>query len=102
LCFFLFKYKWVLYECAVVHWFNVISKAPDEDMGMWIVQPSFDGRSPNISVMHINAIYHAAHLLPIYGTDYIPCNINFYHSLDTFHAFYINKLADHHAFEIAF
>ncbi|KAG0692045.1 hypothetical protein DFH29DRAFT_985968 [Suillus ampliporus] len=75
---------------------------PDEDMGTWIVQPSFDGCSPNISVIHINAIYCAAHLLPIYGTDYIPHNINFYHSLDAFCAFYINKFADHHGFEIAF
>ncbi|KAG0693141.1 hypothetical protein DFH29DRAFT_1007609 [Suillus ampliporus] len=92
LCFFSFKYKWVLYECAVIHWFDAIGEAPDEDTGMWIVRPSFDGRSPNISVIHINAIYHAAHLLPIYGTDYIPRNINFSHSLDAFRTFYVNNL----------
>ncbi|KAG2737246.1 hypothetical protein P692DRAFT_20762147 [Suillus brevipes Sb2] len=102
LCFFSFKYRWVLYECAVVHWFDVVGDAPDEDTGMWIVQPSFNGRSLNISVIHINAIYRAAHLLPIYGTDNIPRNLNFYHSLDAFRAFYVNKFADHHTFEIAF
>ncbi|KAG0698638.1 hypothetical protein DFH29DRAFT_810061, partial [Suillus ampliporus] len=102
LCFFSFKYKWVLYECTMVHWFDVIGNTPDEDMGMWIVQPSFDGHSPNIYMIHINAIYHTAHLLPIYGTDYIPHNINFCHLLDAFRTFCVNKFANHHAFEIAF
>ncbi|KAG1775478.1 hypothetical protein EV702DRAFT_1180272 [Suillus placidus] len=102
LCFFSFKYKWVLYECAVVRWFNIIGDAPDEDTGMWVVQPSFDGHSPDISVIHIDAIYRAAHLLPIYGVDFIPRAINFSNSLDKFHTFYVNKFADHHAFEIAF
>ncbi|KAG1866814.1 hypothetical protein F4604DRAFT_1881698 [Suillus subluteus] len=102
LCFFSFKYKFVLYECAMVHWFDVIGDAPDEDTGMWVVQPSFDGHSPNISVIHIDAIYRAAHLLPVYGVDFIPCAINFSNSLDKFRTFYVNKFADHHAFEIAF
>ncbi|KAG2159512.1 uncharacterized protein EDB93DRAFT_1075068 [Suillus bovinus] len=102
LCFFSFKDKWVLYECAVVHWFNVIGDAPDEDMGMWVVQPSFNDHSPDISVIHIDTIYHAAHLLPIYSTDPIPHHLKFYHSLDHFCAFYVNKFADHHAFKIAF
>ncbi|KAG2144386.1 uncharacterized protein EDB93DRAFT_1241271 [Suillus bovinus] len=102
LCFFSFKYKFILYKCAIIHWFDVIGDAPDEDTGMWVVQPSFDGHSPNISVIHIDAIYHAAHLLPLYGVDFIPCAINFSNSLDKFHAFYVNKFADHHAFEITF
>ncbi|KAG2093479.1 uncharacterized protein F5147DRAFT_747888 [Suillus discolor] len=102
LCFFSFRYKLVLYECAVVCWFSVISDAPDEDTGMWVVQPSFNDHSPDISVIHIDAIYRAAHLLPIYGTDPIPHHLKFYHSLDNFCAFYVNKFVDHHAFEIAF
>ncbi|KAG1775760.1 hypothetical protein EV702DRAFT_972514, partial [Suillus placidus] len=102
LCFFSFKYKWVLYECAVVCWFNIIGDAPDEDTGMWVVQPSFDGHSPDISVIHIDAIYRTAHFLPIYGVDFIPRAINFSNSLDKFRTFYVNKFADHHAFEITF
>ncbi|KAG2347182.1 hypothetical protein BDR05DRAFT_996952 [Suillus weaverae] len=102
LCFFSFKYKWVLYECAIVHWFDVIGDAPDEDTGMWVVQPSFDGHSPNILVIHIDAIYCAAHLLPVYSVDFIPRAINFSNSLDKFRTFYVNKFADHCAFEIAF
>ncbi|KAG1866909.1 hypothetical protein F4604DRAFT_1881740 [Suillus subluteus] len=95
-------YKWVLYECAVVCWFNVIGDAPDKDTGMWVVQPSFDDHSPDISVIHIDTIYRAAHLLPIYSTDPIPHHLKFHHSLDNFRAFYVNKFADHHTFEIVF
>ncbi|KAG2158743.1 uncharacterized protein EDB93DRAFT_1237966 [Suillus bovinus] len=95
LCFFSFKYKFILYECAIIHWFDVIGDAPDEDTGMWVVQPSFD-------VIHIDTIYRAAHLLPLYGVNFIPCAINFSNSLDKFRAFYVNKFTNHHAFEIAF
>ncbi|KAG1874418.1 hypothetical protein F4604DRAFT_1880883 [Suillus subluteus] len=96
------KVACVLYECAVVLWFNVIGDAPDKDTGMWVVQPSFDDHSPDISVIHIDAIYCAAHLLPIYGTDLIPHHLKFHQSLDNFHAFYVNKFVDHHTFEIVF
>ncbi|KAG2052781.1 hypothetical protein BDR06DRAFT_887254, partial [Suillus hirtellus] len=37
LCFFSFKYKFILYEYAMVYWFDVIGDAPGEDTGMWIV-----------------------------------------------------------------
>jgi len=47
-------------------------------------------------------IYHAAHLIPIYGSFFVLHTIKFYHSYDAFGAFYVNKYADHHAFEIAF
>ncbi|KAG1905765.1 uncharacterized protein F5891DRAFT_1125793 [Suillus fuscotomentosus] len=80
---------------------GITSDAPDEDTGMWVVQPSFDGHSPNILVIHIDAIYYTAHLLPVYGVDFIPHAINFLNTLDKFHTFYVNKFADHHAFEIA-
>jgi hypothetical protein len=102
LCFFSSKNMFILYECAIIHWFDVIGDAPDEDIGMWVVQLSFDGHSLNISVIHIDAIYRTAHLLPLYGVDFIPCVINFSNSLDKFCTFYVNKFADHHAFEIAF
>jgi hypothetical protein len=102
LCFFSFKYMFVLYEYAIIHWFDVIGDTPDKDTGMWVVQPSLDGHSPNISVIHIDAIYHAAHFLPLYGVDFIPHAINFSNSLDKFRTFYVNKFANHHAFQITF
>lgn len=58
---------------------------------------------PEISIIHIDTIYHTMHLIPIYGTQFIPGEpqIQPHHSYDVFQAFYINKFADHHAFEIA-
>ncbi|KIJ07272.1 hypothetical protein PAXINDRAFT_90695 [Paxillus involutus ATCC 200175] len=103
ICFFSFKYDYTLYPCAIVRWFDTVGDAPDEDTGMWMVRPAFHANhTPNIAVIHIDAIYRAAHLIPIYGRHPVPLDIKYYHSYDTFRAFYVNKYADHHAFEIAF
>ncbi|KAI6096441.1 hypothetical protein EDD17DRAFT_1764745 [Pisolithus thermaeus] len=100
--FFSFKYKGVRYPCAVIRWFDKIGDGPDEDTGMWMVRPSFlPNRSPNFSIIHTDAIYRAVHLIPVYGDQFISRDIRPHHSYDTFHAFYVNKYADHHAFEIA-
>ncbi|KAG2343163.1 hypothetical protein BDR05DRAFT_884725 [Suillus weaverae] len=69
---------------------------------MWIVCPSVhDDGTPNFAVIHIETVYHAAHLIPVYGPDFIADNIEHFHSYDAFHSFYVNRYADHHAFEIA-
>lgn len=70
---------------------------------MWIVRPGFGADSaPGYAVIHIDSIYRAAHLIPMYGVQFVPRELKFYHSYDTFQAYYVNKYADHHAFEIAF
>ncbi|KAG1877838.1 hypothetical protein DFJ58DRAFT_648158 [Suillus subalutaceus] len=51
--------------------------------------------------LYIETVFRAAHLIPIYSSEYIPPSLKFYQSLDTFDSFYINKYVDHHAFEIA-
>ncbi|KAG1809306.1 uncharacterized protein BJ212DRAFT_1448759 [Suillus subaureus] len=101
ICFFSFKHNWEVYPCALIQWFEKIGDCPDEDTGMWMVTPSFheDG-SRNLAVIHIEMVFCAAHLIAIYGSEYIPHSLKFYHSLDTFGSFYVNKYADHHAFEI--
>ena len=101
-CFFSFKHNWEVYPCALIHWFEKIDDCADEDTGMWMVRPSFheDG-SWNLAVIHIETVFCAAHLIPIYGSEYIPHDLKFYHSIDCFRSFYVNKFADHHAFEIA-
>ncbi|KIK77437.1 hypothetical protein PAXRUDRAFT_166842, partial [Paxillus rubicundulus Ve08.2h10] len=74
---------------------------PDPNTRMWIVQPGFNAfRQPNISILHIDMIYRAAHLIPVYSTHFIPTKIQPHQSYDIFHAFYVNKFADHHTFEI--
>ncbi|KAG2751920.1 hypothetical protein P692DRAFT_201838648 [Suillus brevipes Sb2] len=101
--FFSFQYRGEVYPCAVVHWFNKISDAADEDMGMWVVHPGEGANNTaEHTIIHIDAIYRAAHLIPMYGTEFLPQELKFYHSYDAFRAYYVNKYADHHAFEIAF
>ncbi|KAG2029452.1 hypothetical protein BDR03DRAFT_936837 [Suillus americanus] len=74
----------------------------DPDTGMYIVVPSTtDDGTLDISIIHIDCIFRAAHLIPIYGTNSLPRKITPHDSYNVFHAYYINKYADHHAFEIA-
>ncbi|KAG1804349.1 hypothetical protein EV424DRAFT_1330679 [Suillus variegatus] len=102
ICFFSFIHDWEGYPCTLIQWFDKIGDCANEDTGMWMVGPIFheDG-SRNLAVIHIDTIFCAAHLIPIYGSEYIPHSLKFYHSIDSFHSFYVNKFADHHAFEIA-
>jgi hypothetical protein len=101
--FFSLNFEDVSYPCALVHWFSRIGDGPDEDTGMWMVEPDFDvNGSPLVAVIHLDTIYRAAHLIGVCGEHSLPRGFSFKHSLDTFRSFYVNKFADHHAFEIAF
>jgi hypothetical protein len=98
---FSFEFDGRKYPCALVHWFKRIGDEPDEDTGQWMVEPEVDADGERVfSIIHLDCILRAAHLLPIYGPDFIPKNLRFYHSLDAFLVFYVSKFADHHAFEI--
>ncbi|KAG0692872.1 hypothetical protein DFH29DRAFT_985642 [Suillus ampliporus] len=100
--FFSFKFNWVTYPCALVQWFDKVGDHADEDTSMWIVRPSIhDDGTPSFAVIHLKTVYRAAHLIPVYGRDFIPNNIQYFHSYDAFCSYYVNKFADHHAFEIA-
>ncbi|KAG1878856.1 hypothetical protein F4604DRAFT_1880188 [Suillus subluteus] len=69
-----------------------VDDCADEDTGMWIVHPSVhDNGTPNFTIIHIETVYHAVHLIPVYA----------FNSYDAFQSFCVNKYADHHAFEIA-
>ncbi|KAI6109271.1 hypothetical protein EDD17DRAFT_1487698 [Pisolithus thermaeus] len=101
--FFSFKSGGIYYPCAVMHWFDRIGDEPDETTGMWTVHLSLNRHDEcNISVIHVDTIFRAVHLIPIYGQDFILQDIVPCHSYDTFHSFYVNKFADHHAFEVAY
>ncbi|KAG1720918.1 uncharacterized protein EDB91DRAFT_1240359 [Suillus paluster] len=101
LTFFSFTYRAETYPCAVVQWFDTLGDLPDEDTGMWVVQPAHHANNtPNISVIHVDSIYRAAHLIPVYGSRFISPNLWHYQTYDSFRKFYVNKYANHHAFEI--
>ncbi|KAG2028673.1 hypothetical protein BDR03DRAFT_882936, partial [Suillus americanus] len=83
--FFSFQYQGGVYSCAVIHWFDKVSDTADEDTGMWIVCPGYSANnSPEHAIIHINAIYCAAHLIPVYGTEFLPREFKFYDSYDAF------------------
>ncbi|KAF8528622.1 hypothetical protein JB92DRAFT_3081421 [Gautieria morchelliformis] len=78
--FFSFSHDGVQYPCALVHWFSRLVT----------------------SIVHLDTIVRAAHLLPVFGHEYVSRTLSFSDTLDEFTSFYVNKYADHHAFEIAF
>ncbi|KAG1786219.1 uncharacterized protein HD556DRAFT_1434810 [Suillus plorans] len=101
LCFFSFNYRISYYPCAIVHWYSYVRKEHDPDTGMYVVTPATTGDDvPDVSIIHINCIFRAAHLIPVYGPDFIP-KISPHNSYDMFDSYYVNRYADHHAFEIA-
>ena len=61
LAFFSFRQNGKHFPCAVIHWFNQIGDAPDSDTGMWTVQPSSTVNQLHFAVIHIDAIFRAAH-----------------------------------------
>ncbi|KAG2133624.1 uncharacterized protein EDB93DRAFT_1093202 [Suillus bovinus] len=57
--------------------------------------------APVYNIIHIDSIYRMAHLIPVYGRRFLYHNINLHNLYDSFRTFYVNKYADHHAFELA-
>ncbi|EIW76544.1 hypothetical protein CONPUDRAFT_129795 [Coniophora puteana RWD-64-598 SS2] len=102
LAFFSFRYEGCVYPCAVVHWYNWDGDERDENTGMYVVRPSMTAsNSRHVEVVHVDSLVRGAHLLPVFGGQLIPKDMKCYHSLDSFEAFYVNRFADHHAYELA-
>jgi hypothetical protein len=101
--FFSFVHRDTKHTCALVHWFSTIGTAPDDETGLWMVGPDThdDGR-PFLSIIPLESIIRAAHLIPVYRTNqFIRRSLTMNDTLDEFKVFYANKYVDHHAFEIA-
>ncbi|KAN0127920.1 hypothetical protein V8E53_014268 [Lactarius tabidus] len=102
--FFSFVHDGTKYPCALVHWFSVVGEEPCNETTMWIVEPDFRRGKPCLEVIHLDTVLRGAHLIGVSGTHFLPKdpNFTFDKSLDAFSSFYVNKYADHHAYEIAF
>jgi hypothetical protein len=101
--FFSFSHRFTLYPCALVQWFSIIGDEPDEETGLWMVEPEVhkDGQL-YLAIIHLDTILRAAHLIPAYRTsDFVKRSLTMHDTLDEFKVFYVNKYVDHHAFEIA-
>jgi hypothetical protein len=61
--------------------------------------PPFEWNSFSMSVIHIDSIFRAAHLLPIFDATPVPRALNYTQSLNSFKGFYVNNYIDYHAYE---
>jgi hypothetical protein len=100
--FFSFKSQGHLYPCAIVQWYSHCYDEPDEDTGMWVVEPDVHDGKPTTDIIHLDTILHSAHLIGVYGKNPLPKNIPLCYALDLFNSYYVNKYIDHHAFELTF
>lgn len=101
--FFSVMHRGIRYMCALVQWFSIVGTAPDDETGLWKVEPDFhdDGR-PYLNIIALESIFRASHLIPVYHTsNFIRRSLTMHDTLDEFKIFYVNKFVDHHAFEIA-
>jgi hypothetical protein len=101
--FFSCTFNGIRYPCALVQWFSRVGQSADPGTGMWVVEPDVtDDDEPLTSVIHLDTVIRAAHLLPVFKDEYVSKDLSFSDTLNQFQLFYVNKFVDHHAFEIAF
>jgi len=102
LFFFSFTYGGDDYCAALVWWYILTDDSGhrDEATGMWLVEREYRNEEPHLSVIHVDAILHAVHLLPFFGREPVVREVTQDNSLDRFGRFYVNKYVDHQAFEI--
>ena len=100
--FFKIKHQSIKYPYALVMWFSAIGDTLYSNTGMWMVEPDVDQQGRCVmSVIHLDSILWAAHLIGIAGNHTILYQLKHTNSLEAFRAFYVNKYIDHHAHEIA-
>jgi hypothetical protein len=90
------------YPSALIHWYSHVGSEPDEETGLWMVEPDTDDSGdPHLAIIHLDSIYRAVHLLPAHRNNtFVDHAITMHSSLDSFKLFYINKYADHQSFEV--
>ena len=103
--FFSFSHAGVQYPCTLMCWFSRAGDSPSDNTGMWVVDKMDtldNGGESSTTILHLNTIVRAAHLIPVFGCEPMSPTLSFTDTLDSFTKFYVNKYADHHSFEIAF
>lgn len=99
--FFQFGYRSKLHLCALVHWFRTLENEPDEDTGMWKIEPIFNADSkPRATIVAVKDLVRAAHILPVFDSTFAERNLTFDQTLDKFKLFYVNKFVDHDSFSL--
>jgi hypothetical protein len=98
--FFSFTLDGVKYPCTLVHWFSRTGDTPNAT-GMYTVEPDIHNGKPVMSIIHLDTVFRATHLLPVFSKHPpLSKRQRYQHTLDLFSEFYVNRYIDHHAFEI--
>ncbi|KAF8220323.1 hypothetical protein L208DRAFT_1194582, partial [Tricholoma matsutake] len=85
-----FRFQGITYSCALVQRFSTYGDSPCEDTGLWRVMPNHGaGGQHMMSIIHVDAILHAAHLIGVAGSQFLPRTFSFSNSLNAFHLFYM-------------
>ena len=99
--FFSFTLDGVKYSCTLVHWFSCTGDMPGDVTGMYTVEPDVHNGQPFMTVIHLDMVFRATHLLPVfYKHPALSKHQCYEHTLDLFSKFYVNCYIDHHAFEV--
>ena len=73
--FFSFQHQNEMYSCALIQWYSYVGTQPDEDTGLWKIEPDTkDDGSPHLAVIHLDTIFRAVHLMP--GARILHCRIH--------------------------
>ena len=84
------------YPCALIDWFEKVSEVPSDVTGMYKIQPKLDKYGQQVtSIVHIDAIFHAVNLSPMFRNTTVPIGFLYSYSLDAFETFYVNKYGDY-------
>lgn len=97
LLFFSVQFYGTRHSCAFVNWLVPQGDGPDPETGLWVVKPEYEENQRTVAVIPVDCIARGAHLLPIHDHTPIPARFHFAHTLDIFHAFFVNRYIDHHA-----
>ncbi|TFK17436.1 hypothetical protein FA15DRAFT_710800 [Coprinopsis marcescibilis] len=91
------------HHCALISMFPVDgdSDMKDPATGMWIVKRQEDGEDKPLplQIVLLSEILRGAHLIPVYGTGYLPQDFSHVDALDSFYQYYVNPYVDNHTHE---
>ena len=86
------------YPSALIDWYEKVSEVPSNVTGMYEIQPELDENGQQVtSIVHIDAIFRAVNLSPVFRGTTIPLDFHYSYSLDAFETFYVNKYGDYHS-----
>ena len=91
---FSFMHHDIVYPCALVHWYEKTSSEPDPITGLWKVAPEFVNGEASYAVIHVETILRAAHLMPVFTSDFTPSSYKYTDTLDNYGEFFVNKYID--------